>query len=172
LRRAARQCPREPEAIWADAQTFLAVALASSGELDEAADSLREFAVARFKPVAGVDALQAHAILAATDDWRRGWSMHESRRPSPAIDLQGAELLPRWNGVDQDTVAIVDEQGLGDAVLMARWIPWLSQTSGRAPRFYGRAALRRWIEAAGCDFIERPVAPNGRGRADADEWRI
>jgi hypothetical protein len=158
LRRAAWQCPREPERNWADAQSFLAVALASSGEFDEAADVLRAFAGARLRSPTSSGSLHAHAILSATDDWRRGWEVHEARRVNSAVVLRGVETAPRWNGSDASSaVAIIDEQGLGDAVLMARWIPWLIAQSGHTPRFYGRAALRRWIEAAGCEFVERPV---------------
>lgn len=158
LRRAARQCPREPERNWADAQTFLAVALASSGQFEEAAEVLRAFADARIRAPMHAGSLHAHAILSATDDWRRGWSVHESRRVTSAVVLRGVDTAPRWNGTDRSApVALIDEQGLGDAVLMARWIPWLSAASGHAPRFYGRAALRRWVEAAGCAFVERPV---------------
>ncbi|MFI5230185.1 MAG: hypothetical protein ACHQWU_14015 [Gemmatimonadales bacterium] len=158
LRRAARQCPRDPEPIWADAQSFLAVALASSGEFEEAAAVLRAFAGARMRSPESVGALHAHAVLAGTDDWRRGWSLHESRRYRSAVVLRGAEAAPRWNGAGSPrSVAIIDEQGFGDVVLMARWIPWLMAASGGRPRFYGRASLRRWIEAAGCDFVERPV---------------
>ena len=170
LRRAARQCPRDQEANWADAQTFLAVALASSGEFEEAAEVLRAFAGARLRSPASVGGLQAHAVLAATDDWRRGWSLHESRRYSPAVAVRGMDGAPRWNGADSPaTIAIIDEQGLGDAVLMARWIPWLIATTGRRPRFYGRASLRRWIEATGCEFVERPVYGKVLG---ADESEI
>ncbi len=169
LRRAARQCPREPEAIWADAQTFLAVALASSGEFDEAAEVLRTFAGARLRSPASIGGLQAHAVLAATDDWRRGWSLHESRRYSPAVAVRGVDAAPRWNGADNPaTIAIIDEQGLGDAVLMARWIPWLIATAGRTPRFYGRAPLRRWIEATGCEFVERPAHGKPLGADDSE----
>jgi hypothetical protein len=158
LRRAARQCPREPEQHWSDAQTFLAVALAAAGEFEEAASVLRAFAGSRFRSSSRAGTLQAHAILAATDDWQRGWSAHESRHCNPAIVVGGIESLPRWNGANAPiSVAIIDEQGLGDAVLMARWIPWLVTTAGQRPRFYGRAALRRWIEATGCAFVERPV---------------
>lgn len=161
LRRAARQCPRDAEPAWADAQTFLAVALASSGEFAEAADVLRAFANARLRSPASVGALQAHAILAVTDDWRRGWSMHESRRYRPVVALRGADDALRWNGGDVPAaVAIIDEQGLGDVVLMARWIPWLTDVAGRSPRFYGRASLRRWIEATGCEFVETPGQAN------------
>jgi hypothetical protein len=162
LRRAARQCPRDPEPVWADAQTFLAVALASSGMFEEAAAVLRAFAGTRLRSPASVGALQAHACLAVTNDWRRGWSAHESRRVKPAIVLRGVDATPRWDGVSGDptAVAVIDEQGLGDAVLMARWIPWLIATAGRTPRFYGRAALRRWMEAAGCEFVERSVNTN------------
>lgn len=158
LRRAAHQCPREPEAIWADTQTFLAVALAASGEFEEAADLLHAFAGARLGSATGVGILRAQAILAATDDWSHGWSLHETRRGSPAVALHGLEAARRWNGADGPaSLGVIDEQGLGDAVLMARWIPWLTAKTGQAPRFYGRRALRRWIEAAGCEFVERPV---------------
>jgi hypothetical protein len=158
LRRAARQCPRDPEPVWADAQTFLAVALASSGESAEAAAVLRAFAGARLRSPATVGALQANAVLAVTDDWRRGWSLHESRRYNPAVVVRGVEAIRRWKGAHSPAaVAIIDEQGLGDVVLTARWIPWLIATAGQTPRFYGCGALRRWIEAAGCEFVERPA---------------
>jgi hypothetical protein len=170
LRRAARQCPRDPEPVWADAQTFLAVALAPSGEFAEATEVLRAFAGARLRSPARVGALQAHAILAG----RRIGDADGccTSRYNPAVVLRGAEDAPRWNGVDgSGDVAIIDEQGLGDAVLMARWIPWLIATTDRPPRFYGRASLRRWIEAAGCEFIERPVQANARDLA-ADPGEI
>lgn len=171
LRRAARQCPRDQEPNWADAQTFLAVALAASGEFAESAAVLRAFAAARLRSPASVGALQAHAVLAATDDWQRGWSLHESRRYSPAVAVRGGDAVPRWNGADgAGPVAIIDEQGLGDVVLMARWIPELIATTERTLRFYGRAALRRWIEAAGCEFVERPVQGNAHDyAADSSE---
>ncbi|MGH7668330.1 MAG: hypothetical protein ACRENQ_02460 [Gemmatimonadaceae bacterium] len=101
-----------------------------------------------------------------TDEWRRGWALHESRRYSPAVVVRGLTSAPRWTGADGPTaVAIIDEQGLGDVVLTARWIPWLIATAGRTPRFYGRASLRRWIEAAGCEFVERSVQANAAGDA-------
>ncbi len=121
---------------------------------------LHAFAGARLRSPVNVGSLQAHAILAATDDWRRGWSLHESRRYSPAVAVAGVEAARRWNGVDEGPVALIDEQGLGDTVLMARWLSWVSKTAGQPPRFYGRAALRRWIEAAGCEFVERPLQGN------------
>jgi hypothetical protein len=116
LRRAARQCPREPERVWADAQTFLAVALASSGEFAEAEAVLRAFASARLQSPASVGALQAHAILAVADDWRRGWSLHESRRHNPAVVVGGVDVVPRWDGADSSSdIAIIDEQGLDES---------------------------------------------------------
>ncbi len=121
---------------------------------------LRGFAGAKLRSSADIGAMQAHAVLAATRDWRRGWALHEARRYSPAVFVPAADIATRWDGVDRlADLAIIDEQGLGDAVLMARWIPWLVEYTGRAPRFYGRAALRRWIEATGCEFIERPAPP-------------
>ena len=119
---------------------------------------LRAFAGARLRSPSLVGSLQAHAILAVTDEWQRGWSLHEARRPSPAVALRGLDTVPGWSGADDvGSVAIIDEQGLGDVVLMTRWIPWLIERTGRTPRFYGRAALRRWIEAAGCEFVEKSV---------------
>lgn len=123
---------------------------------------LRGFATTRLRSPASVGSMQAHAILAATDDWRRGWSIHESRRYGAAVAIRGVEAAARWNGTEVTDVAVIDEQGLGDAVLMARWIPWVMATAGRTPRFYGRAALRRWIESTGCEFVERPVQTNAR----------
>ncbi len=85
----------------------------------------------------------AHVALAVSDDWRRGWTDHEARlrntkRPFPA------NCRP-WDGVTQEPVAVLHEQGIGDAVLAARWLPWLERASGYVPTWYGPSLLHRWI---------------------------
>lgn len=86
-----------------------------------------------------------HITLAVTDKWAKGWALHEARlendkRPFP-------ENCRPWNGVSQEPVAVLHEQGIGDAVLTARWLDIIAERTGHAPTWYGPKLLHRWIGA-------------------------
>jgi hypothetical protein len=88
---------------------------------------------------------QGHVLLSITDKWATGWAMTEGRLQSP-----GRGLLPNcraWDGVTKEPVSVLHEQGIGDAILSARWLPWVAETTGHPVTWYGPSVLHRWIRA-------------------------
>lgn len=85
---------------------------------------------------------QGHILLATTDKWRVGWALHEQRESNATIP----DGLTRWDGVSKGTVGVLHEQGIGDAVLFARWLPWVARQSGKPVVWFGpEKVLGRWM---------------------------
>lgn len=137
---ACRNMPRsEPIALCAVRSTY-AQALARVGRFSHARKVLKEMVAV---PVDAPEARekQGHILLAISDKWKQGWEMHEARnegRPMP-------DGLVAWDGKTKGRVAVLHEQGLGDALLFARWLPWVKEQSGHDVVFFGPdKILERW----------------------------
>lgn len=77
--------------------------------------------------------------------WATAWQMMESR-----LSQEEKTLPPSfrpWDGVTQEPVAVLHEQGMGDAILTARWLPWLAEQTGHPVTYYGPAILGKWMAA-------------------------
>lgn len=85
-----------------------------------------------------------YVTLAVTDRWAKGWDYQEARLSREGRALP-ANVTP-WNGVDKVPVAVLHEQGIGDAVLAARWLKWVHDVTGIKPTWYGPSLMHRWIE--------------------------
>lgn len=86
---------------------------------------------------------QGHVLLSVTNRWKDGWAMTEGRLDSP-----GRGILPNarpWDGTTKEPVAVLHEQGIGDAILSARWFPWLAEATGHPVTWYGPEVLHRWM---------------------------
>lgn len=84
-----------------------------------------------------------YVTLAVTNKWDKGWALQEAR-----LSREGRGLPPNvrpWNGTDQVPVVVLHEQGIGDAVLAARWLPWIEAVTGHKPTWYGPNLMHRWI---------------------------
>jgi tetratricopeptide (TPR) repeat protein len=75
--------------------------------------------------------------------WPTAWAMMESRLGQEDKQLPPGFRL--WDGVTKEPVAVMHEQGLGDAVLSARWIPALMEATGHPVTYYGPKILAPWI---------------------------
>jgi thioredoxin-like negative regulator of GroEL len=73
----------------------------------------------------------AHALL-AQGQLDEGWAEYEWRLKQPGFTW-GVKGLPRWDGGDPSgrTIRVVSEQGLGDAILFARFVPELVRRGAR-----------------------------------------
>lgn len=87
---------------------------------------------------------QGHVKLALSEKyWNRAWQQMESR-----LTIAGRGLpseLRQWDGKEQCRVAVIHEQGLGDGILFARWIPTIQAITGQPVKWYGPKALERWM---------------------------
>ncbi|MHB1097879.1 MAG: hypothetical protein ACYC3F_17105 [Gemmatimonadaceae bacterium] len=92
-----------------------------------------------------------HLRLSLTDRWARGWKDQERR-----VEMDPKYGIPdgctAWDGVSPGRIGVLHEQGIGDGVLFARFLPWVAQTSGQRPVYFGPDVLAPWM--AGLDVVD------------------
>ncbi len=92
-------------------------------------------------------------VLLLTGEFEEGWQEYEWRFKSPeiAVDIGSKDLdIPLWDGSDlgDKTVLILSEQGIGDAIQFARYIPMVKERCARVV-FECPEGLERLFEGFG-----------------------
>lgn len=129
LRRAAELRP-------GDADTRLALGNALLGA-NRATEALREYREGRsLKPDAAELKQNEGFALMGLGEWAEGWRGLEARFAVPlgAPLLQLADDLPFWHGeqnVAGKTILLQSEQGLGDTLMMVRYVPLVAAMGAR-----------------------------------------
>ncbi len=114
----------------AEAYNNLGTALQDSGKIEEALASYKQ--ATTLKPDFPLAHLNRSFALLLTEDFKEGWQEHKWRRSikgHPAIISR--RLL--WDGkpLNNKTILVHTEQGLGDTILFARYLPMLKAQGGR-----------------------------------------
>lgn len=161
---------------FAEARASLGNALMSVGELREAGEQLRE--ALRLEP--GLERARfAHANwLLMQGDYAAGLPLYEARFAQGALSgmyagLRGREAafhrVARWRGEDPagKTLLVWTEQGLGDSLMMLRYLPLLrARGFGRVIVYCDRELQRLVRGLQGVDEVVTRESPPPTTRAD------
>jgi len=109
----------------------------------------------------------AHALL-LQGKLDEGWTEYEWRLRQAGFTW-GVRGLPRWDGAKLAgrTILVVAEQGLGDAILFARFVPELTRRGARV-HFLCRPQLERLFRSSFESEAIRVTADAARGVMDVD----
>lgn len=126
----------------ADLLLNLGVALNQIGALEEGEQVLRQ--ALSLKPDLALIRQALAVNLMAQGQYTEGWAHYESRHEMAALALPSATAFPfpQWNGEDLTgkRIAIFPEQGFGDHIQFARFVPRL-QAAGAEVILLTRAEL-------------------------------
>lgn len=96
-------------------------------------------------------------------DFEEGWKGYEYRNQSKEGKQRRFPGIPVWTGEEPagKRILVFGEQGLGDNIQMARYLPLL-QSRGAEISFHGYPMLRALLKTAapGLKFVDDPVDPH------------
>ena len=152
MRKALRQSPDNPGAL-----NILGTMLGDFGQLSEA-ETYQRRAMAR-APDYNAFSYSLAITLLAQGRYAEAWPLYEVRGDVPTISIGFPKgvAAPRWQGEDlrDKRLTILPEQGLGDALQFARFLPWLLQRGARV-RLFAHAPL---VDLFRSSFPEIEILP-------------
>lgn len=148
----------------------LAGMMLHTDRLDEAEALLRQ-AIAR-APLNANERFSLAQLLLSQGRYEEGWRLNEARL---APDHEAPTRLwrdaasPQWQGesLDGKTLLLIQEQGFGDSIQFARYVPLLKAQGARSVSIICDAPLKLLLQTVdGIDRVELPDEPH----APCDFW--
>jgi len=108
-------------------------------------------------------------LLLSNGDYREGWALYEARRGLPQLGIERPNPgYPEWRGEDLagKHVLVVREQGVGDQIQFARFLPELARRGARVT-YLSEPSLVTLFRSNGIDAVPAVV---GERFPEADFW--
>ena len=145
----------------------LGVLLTATGRLAEAELAYRAALAA--EPGLADSEHSLAMLLLALGRYAEGWPLYEARRRIGGLNIPAPRLpYPEWRGEDLTgkRLLVVKEQGLGDQIMLARFVPELERR-GAQVAYLCDPSLERLLRANGIDARGLPA---GSSYPSADYW--
>jgi tetratricopeptide (TPR) repeat protein len=145
---------------FADAHNNLASALLGAGCIDQALDRFERYLVLR--PGAADAEWNRALTLLLKGDLVSGWEGYEARWRLPNFPSPKRQFpTPAWEGEEfrGRTVLLYAEQGAGDAIQFARYVPMAAELGGRVVLECSPALVRLFETLAGTPTVVRAGEP-------------
>jgi tetratricopeptide (TPR) repeat protein len=116
---------------YAEAYNNLGSVLFEAARFDEAIAALQK--ALSFQPDHAAIASNVGIMMLTVGNFEHGWPLYESRRKVIPVSLDSDTTRPRWDGTDLagKTIVIQSEQGFGDSIQFARYVPLVRARGGR-----------------------------------------
>jgi hypothetical protein len=147
----------------------LGVVYVATGRFVEAETAFRT--ALSVEPTAPAPRYGLGMLLLADGRYAEGWPLYEARREIPQLRTNRPKLAyPEWRGEDLrgKHLLVVTEQGLGDQIQFARFLPELAARGARVT-FACAPSLTRLFGGLGVELL--PVTPDCI-LPDADYWTL
>jgi tetratricopeptide (TPR) repeat protein len=131
----------------------LGVLYSADGKFDQAEESFRK--ALAISPDYAPSRLSLATQLLAQGRYAEGWPLHEARRQDPNAQIPQVSFdFPEWRGqsLTGKRLIVVGEQGFGDQIMLARFIPRLAEM-GAEVVFVCSPALARLFERLGPEIV-------------------
>ncbi len=138
-------------ALAASARYHLIRLLEAVGRWDDALAERQAECIA--KPNDAEAAQSLGMALLAAGRYREGWALFEARKALPSVHRYLPRVAyPEWDGRPVESLTVWDEQGVGDALQMARFLPQIA-AQGAEVTFVCRPALVDLMSCLGVRIV-------------------
>jgi len=154
------EAPASPEVVEAAVRVVVALNLWKTGEMDAAAEVLLK-ATQLAPNYSGAHLAYAQTLL-ARGDMLAGWREYVWRKPfNPKTKTLVAEIgVPEWTGetAKDCRLLVICDEGLGDAIMFARYLPLAAERVGRVVVGWGpeHSALFTGMDGVSAVFASAP----------------
>ncbi|HSZ58715.1 MAG TPA: tetratricopeptide repeat protein [Tepidisphaeraceae bacterium] len=147
---------------YAEAYNNLGSVLFEAGRFHEAIETLQK--ALSFQPDHAAIAANIGIMMLTVGDFERGWPVYEARRRVIPVSLDSDTTRPRWDGSDLSgkTIVIQSEQGYGDSIQFARYMPLVRAHGGRVVLQCPPGLKKIFSTVAGADQVladNEPLPP-------------